>query len=137
MVYERFIELLAEGHKKALIEKLRLISVFVNNGLDQDVTVQVKVNREKVTTKAVNLGTAFTVPAGKSNFRSLSVETSGWLPWIYVEVSCAVAPTFGELDIYRIRNKDDQVRLVHALEIRDTLKHDPDTDPTKIFIVEW
>jgi len=29
------------------------------------------------------------------------------------------------------------VKLVEALEIRDTVTHTPDTDPTKCFIKEW
>jgi hypothetical protein len=68
-----------------------------DNGLDQDVSVQVKSNREKSTTKAANVISAFTVTKNTSEARSLSMETSKWLLWIYVEVSCAVAPTSGSL----------------------------------------
>jgi len=121
----------------ALREELRLISVFVDNGLDQDVTVQIKANRVESTSKAVSIGSAFTVSAGGSDARSLSVETSGWLPWIYVEVACPVAPTSGSVTIYRIRSKDEEVKLVDALEIRDTTTHTPDTDPDKVLIHEW
>jgi len=120
-----------------LREELRLISIFIDNGLDQDVTVQVKTNREAVHAKAVNVGSAFTVSANSQDARSLSVETSGWLPYIMVEVQCSVAPTSGALDIYRIRGRDDEVKLVDSLEIRDTNLHTPTTDPNKVLIQEW
>jgi len=123
--------------RMALREELRWITVYVDNGLNQDVTVQVKANREKAYAKAVNIGSAFTVSANSQDARSLSVETSGWLPYIMVEVQCSVAPTSGSLTIYKIRSKDDQVLLVDALEIRDTTLHTPTTDPDKVLIQEW
>lgn len=118
-------------------EELKLISIFVDNGLNQAVTVQVQSNRENAHAKAVNTGSAFTVSANGSDARSLSVETSGWLPYIMVEVSCSVAPASGSLTIYRIRSTGDQVELVDALEIRDTATHTPTTDPTKVLIQAW
>jgi hypothetical protein len=123
--------------KQALAEKLRLISVYVDNGLNQTVTVQIKANREASYSKSVNVGSSFAVPANSQDARSLSVETSGWLPYIMVEVSCSTAPTSGSLTIYRIRSKDDQVKLVDALEIRDTALHTPASDSERVKIVEW
>jgi len=116
---------------------LRLITVFVDNGLDQDVTIQIKANRVENTSKAVDIGSAFTVSANSTDARSLSVETSGWLPYLFVEVQCSVAPTSGSLSIYRVRSKDEQVALVNSLEIRDTNVHNPNTDPEKVLIQEW
>jgi len=123
--------------RKILRAELRLISIFVDNGLDQPVTVQVKANREKALAKSVNVGSAFTVSAGATDFRSLSVETSGWLPYVTVTLQCATAPTSGSVTVYRIRSKDDEVKLVVTLEIRDTALHDNSTDPTQIFVEEW
>ena len=123
--------------RRALAEKLRFITIFVDNGLDQAVTVQVKANRVKEYAKAVNVGSAFTVSAGGTDARSLSVETSGWLPYIMVEVSCSTAPTSGALDVYLVRSKDDQPKLVDSLAIRDTSPHNPSTDPAKVMILEW
>ena len=120
-----------------LQETLRWISVFVDNGLDQDVTVQVKTNRENAHAKSVDTGSSFVVAANSQDARSLSVETSGWLPFIMVEVQCSVIPTDGALDIYRLRSKDDEVKLVDSLEIRDTNLHTPTTDPTEVLIQEW
>ena len=120
-----------------LRKALKQISIFVDNGLDQAVTIQVKANRENAYAKSVNVGSSFSVPANSQDARSLSVETSGWLPYVTVSVQCEVAPTSGSLTIYRILSKNDQAKIVDSLEIRDTNIHDNSTDPTKIFVVEW
>jgi hypothetical protein len=121
----------------ALAEKLRVVSVFVDNGLNQAVTVQLKANREGAYAKSVNVGSAFTVNAGSQDSRTLTPDSCGWLPYITVEVSCSTAPTSGTLDIYLVRTKDDQPKLVDSLAIRDTSTHNASTDPTKILIFEW
>jgi hypothetical protein len=36
-----------------------------------------------------------------------------------------------------VKGKDDEKKLIDALEIRDTDTHTPDTDSDKIFIEEW
>jgi hypothetical protein len=123
--------------RRALAEGLRIVSVFVDNGLDQAVTVQVKANRKKAYAKAVNVGSAFTVSANSTDARTLSPDTCGWLPYIMVEVSCSTAPTTGVLDVYLVRSRDDQPKLVDSLAIRDTSPHNPSTDPAKVMIVEW
>lgn len=120
-----------------LAKRLRLISVFIDNGLNQDISVQLMANREKAYAKAVISGTAFLVPANNQKAVALSSETSGWLPYMMVQVSCTVAPTSGTLTIYRLRSKDDEVKLVDALRIRDTQLHDASTDADKVLIVEW
>jgi len=105
--------------REALKNELKLISIYIDNSLNQDVTIQVKANRES------------------QDARTLSPETSGWLPYIMVEVQCSVAPVSGSLTIWKIRSKDNQIKLVDALEIRDTNLHTPDTDPDKVLIQEW
>jgi len=123
--------------REALREELRLISIYIDNGLNQDVTIQVKANREKAYDKSVNVGSSFTVSANSQDARTLSPETSGWLPYIMVEVNCSVAPTSGSLTVWLIRSKYDQVKLVDGLEIRDTNLHTPSSDSDKILIQEW
>ena len=112
-------------------------TIYVDNGLDQAVVIQVKANRERTYANSVNVGSPFTVAAGSQDARTLTPSTSGWLPYVTVEVYCTVAPTSGSLTVYLIRGRYDQAKLVDALEIRDTLKHNPTTDPDKIFIREW
>jgi len=121
---------------KALLAVAGMVSLFVDNNLDQGVDVLVKANRASSTSDAVTIGTAFTVSATDSDARSLSLETTGKLPYIYVELKCTTAPTSGSVTVWLIKG-DTQVKLVDALEIRDTVTHTPDTDPTKSFIKEW
>jgi len=122
--------------KQALITVFGMIALFVDNDLDQGVDVQVKANRVSSTSDAVTIGTAFTVSATDSDARSLSLEMTGKLPYIYVELKCTTAPTSGSVTVWLIRG-DAQVKLVDALEIRDTIAHNPDTDPEKVLIKRW
>jgi hypothetical protein len=132
---------LEEKFKSALAEKLRIelkvATIFVDNGLNQDVTVQVKANREKALAKSVNVGSAFTVSANSTDSRTLTPDTCGYLPYLTVSLVCSVAPTTGSITVYRIRSKDDEVKVVDALEIRDTNTKDNSTNPDKIVVVEW
>jgi len=114
-----------------------IVTIYVINTLNQTVTVQIKGNRTESTTNASEVGPSFTVPAGESDFRTLVADQSGVLPYVYVEVSCSAAPTSGSVTVYLVRGKDDEEKLVDALEIRDTDTHTPDTDPDKVFIEEW
>jgi hypothetical protein len=114
-----------------------IITIYVINTLDQTVTVQIKGNRIQSTTNASKVGASFTVPAGGSDYRTLVAEQSGILPYIYVELSCSTAPASGNVDVYLIRGRDEEEKLVDALEIRDTAVHTPDTDPDKMFIKRW
>jgi len=127
-------EIIAEMLRKELKSP---VTIFVENGLDQDVAVQVKGNRVKSTSGAINVGASFTVAKNSNDARTLTPDTSGWLPYIYVELQCSTAPSSGSVTVYLVRTRDDQVKLVDALEIRDTNVHNPDTDPSKVFIQEW
>ena len=81
-----------------------IIVIYVDNDLDQAVSIQVKANRANSTTGAVDVGAAFNVAATNGvEARVLTPDTSGWLPYIYVEATCAVAPTSGDLNCYIIR----------------------------------
>lgn len=115
---------------------LRLISIYIDNGLNQNVTVQIKANREKAHAKAVTVGQSFIVAANSQVAKSMSIQTSGWLPYIMVEVFCNVVPTAGNLTIYRLKTKNE-VKLVDALGIRDGILHTSLTDSTKVLIQDW
>ena len=123
--------------REALRLELKVVTVYVVNLLDKPVTVQVKGNRQKDTVKAVDIGSSFTVAAGGADARTLSPETSGWLPYLTLTLSCTAAPTSGHVTAYRIRQRGDEEKIVKELAIRDTAVHDAETDPDKILIVEW
>ena len=80
-----------------------IITVFVDNDLNQDVSVQVKGNRVNSVTGAVNIGSAFTVAADDRESRTLTPDTSGWLPYIFVTVTASVAPTEDAINVYIIK----------------------------------
>jgi len=116
---------------------LNPITIFVINGLDQDVTVQIKGNRIKSEENAANIGASFTVPAGKSDFRTLVCDSSGFLPFVFVELSCSVTPTSGAVDVYMINPAYGEEKIVDSLEIRDTETHNPSTDSDRMKIGWW
>ncbi|MEM4531622.1 MAG: hypothetical protein QXY39_07130 [Thermofilaceae archaeon] len=126
-----------DEYRKAIREELRIISIYVDNGLNQAVTVQVRANREKTYAKSIDVGSPFTIPASSTDFKTLSPDTSGWLPYITVTLACSTAPTSGSVTVYRVRSVGDEDKIVDALEIRDTSTHDASTNPDKIFVVEW
>ena len=114
-----YLELL----KQALRVELKpAITIFVENGLDQDVSIQVKGNREKSTAGAINVGSSFTVVKNSNDARTLTPDTSGWLPYITVTAKCSTSPSTGKLTVWLVRAREDQVKLME-LEIRDTEEH--------------
>lgn len=83
--------------------KYKVITIYAKNTSNQKVTIQVKGNRENSTTGATNIGTTFEVPASTGiEARTLEPTAEGWLPYLYIEASCSVAPTSGNLNAYAI-----------------------------------
>ena len=78
---------------------LQAITVYIENGHDQDLTVTIRGNKEKTTMGSVELVSAFTVSAGTTVSYTLTPETTGWLPYIYVTAKAATAPTTGEINV--------------------------------------
>jgi len=75
------------------------LTIWISNACDQPVTVQVKGNRLPSRLGAVNVGSSFTMAADSQDARTLTPNTTGWLPYILVEVSYATAPTRGVLTV--------------------------------------
>ncbi|MGB9672067.1 MAG: hypothetical protein ACPLZY_02855 [Candidatus Norongarragalinales archaeon] len=126
-----------ETKTRVVLELDRVITIYVNNDLNQDVAVQVKGNRDKSLVRSVNVGSAFTVSAGSADARTLTPDTSGFLPYLTVTLQCSTAPTSGSVTVYRIHTDGEEAKVVDALEIRDTVVHDGSMDPMKILVVEW
>jgi hypothetical protein len=116
---------------------LGIATVFIDNGLNQPVNVQIVGCRDRGCSDSVDVGSVIVVPAGSKDARTLTPETSGWLPFITVRVWCTTAPTSGALNVWLVRSRDDQTMLVDSLEVRDTVVHTFATDPAKIFVREW
>jgi hypothetical protein len=116
---------------------LGVVTVFISNGLDQPVNVQVVGCRDRGCSDSVDVGSVIVVPAGSKDARTLTPDTSGWLPFITVRVWCSTAPTSGVLNVWLVRSAEDQTMLVDSLAIRDTAVHSIATDPARIFVREW
>ena len=80
-----------------------IITVWVENGLDQNVSVQVKGNRVNSVTGAVDIGTAFDVATVDREARTMEPTDEGFLPYIFIEVTAAGVPTSGNLNAYLIK----------------------------------
>jgi len=79
-----------------------ILSIFVKNNLDQQISVQVKSNRTNSVTGAKTVGTAFDVAASGNEARTIVPENDGWLPYYFITVTAAVIPTSGSVDTYII-----------------------------------
>ena len=80
-----------------------IITVWVENGLDQNVSVQIKGNRINDTAGAVNIGAAFNTATVDREARTMEPTDEGFLPFIFIEVTAAGVPTLGNLNAYLIR----------------------------------
>jgi len=71
------------------------LTIWIENTLDQDLTVQIKGNILPSRIGAVDIDATYIVEAGDRAARTLTADTSGWLPYILLSVVAAAAPTKG------------------------------------------
>lgn len=85
------------------VSRYKIITVYVDNDLNQSISIQVKANRANSTTGATNIGTPFSVAATSGvEARTITPENEGFLPYIFVEATCSVSPASGDLNVYTI-----------------------------------
>ncbi len=120
----------------ALEQLKRTVTIWVDNSLNQAVSIQIKINDVQSLTGAIDLGTALSVAAGAKGYRTLKAE-DGYSAYITVSCVCSVAPTAGSVTVKKLFAPAHEVKIVDALAITDTAVHDANTDPDKIFIIEW
>ena len=84
-----------------------VITFFIINETDQDATIQIMANMESTYMNAVNVGSSFTVSAGSSESRTLTPDTTGWLPFVMASVQFSTAPTKGTISVRVIKAKFD------------------------------
>jgi len=75
------------------------LTIWLSNTHDQDLTIQVYGNQVGSRLGAIPVGASFTLSAGSQESRTLTPDTSGWLPYILVEAKAATAPTKGDLSV--------------------------------------
>ncbi|MCC6049147.1 MAG: hypothetical protein LM580_00470 [Thermofilum sp.] len=115
----------------------KIVTVYVENGLDQPVTVQILGAASSSPSVTVPIGSSFTVPAGAADAKTLVPESSGWLPYITVSLSCSTAPSSGAVKVLLVRLDGTTTIVVNNLAIRDTSTHTYATDPSYISVVAW
>jgi hypothetical protein len=115
----------------------KVVTVYVENGLDQPVTVQILGATSSSPSFTVPIGSGFTVSAGAADAKTLVPESSGWLPYITVSLACSTAPTSGTVNVKLIRLDGTTTVVVNDLVIRDTSTHTYATDPQYISVVAW
>ena len=88
-------------HRTEIIEigQFDIVTIWINNELDKDVTVQVKGNFTKTYVNAVNVGNSFTVAANSVEARNLSVYREAWLPFSFCEIVAVQPPTKGAIHV--------------------------------------
>jgi hypothetical protein len=123
--------------REEIVRGKKIVTVYVENGLDQPVSVQILGVASSTPTNTVPIGTSFAVPAGGADFRTLVPEYAGWLPFITVSLACSTAPTTGSVKVLLVKMDGTTTTIVSDLAIRDTAVHSHSTDPSKIFIVAW
>lgn len=111
-------------------------SLYINNGLNQNVIVQVKGNRINSVVGAVPIGYALKVNANSFEHRVIPLEEFGRLRYLYLELQCRVAPTVGSITAYLLKYGTEAL-VANALAIADITVHDPTSDPAAIIIVRW
>jgi hypothetical protein len=115
----------------------KTVTVYVENSLDQAVTVQILGAASSSPSKTVPISTSFTVSAGSADYRTLMPEQTGWMPYLTVSLSCSAAPTAGSVRVVLIRVDGSSNVVVSDLKIRDTAAHSYSTDPSYISVVPW
>lgn len=91
------------SHNSLIFDSVRykIITFYIANTLDQDITIQVRANRSNSTTGSVTVGSTFTVAATTGiEARTVWVNNDGWLPYYYITAIATVAPTSGSLNCY-------------------------------------
>lgn len=80
-----------------------VMTIWIENGLDQNISVQVKGNRVNSVTDAVDVGNAFNVATLDREAMTIVPANEGFLPCIFIEVTAAGVPIISNLNAYLIK----------------------------------
>ena len=83
----------------AAIGDYDVVSVYVNNGLDQPVRLKIFLNKSETTIGGVLLGEEVTIESNSQKAYTITPQTGAWLPFLYVQVKSDIAPTSGALNV--------------------------------------
>jgi hypothetical protein len=117
--------------------KKKTITIYVENTLNQPITIQILGAPSNPPSSTVPIGSSFTVNPGSADFRTLIPEQTGWTPYITVSLSASTAPTQGAVKVTLIRIDGSTQVIVNNIPITDTTTHNYSTDPNYITVVPW
>jgi len=100
---EEIRDVLAHNSDVGDCRYFNVITIWVENGLDQNVSVQITGNRVNSVVGAVDIGVAFDVVTLDREARTMDPTDEGFLPYIFVEITAAGVPTTGDLNAYLIK----------------------------------
>jgi len=83
----------------------KIANIWIDNDLDQALTITVYGNREKTYDEAVQIGDPFTVNADDTESRTLTPDTSGWYPYIFIKYKADVKPTKKRLNVWVLKKR--------------------------------
>jgi len=113
------------------------VTVVVYNGQDQPVNVQLIGCIDSVCTYSVNIGSAFIVNSKQTVAKTLTPDTSGWMPYLTASLQNTATPTIGAVLVEVIRTATDYQYITYSFAMWDTNVHNYKTDPNYILIVPW
>lgn len=99
MVNEEIRDMVVHRSKIISLAPHDIVTIFIRNELDQDITVQVKGNWAETHLGAVDIGSSFTVPSNDVAAYNLSVYRETWLPFSFCEVKANALPSKGAVHI--------------------------------------
>jgi len=77
-------------------------TIIVQNGLDQDVSIQVQGDVESAFGNPYDIQSAFTVTAGKSSYKALDE----YHEFLRLQATASIAPTTGTLTAYILKSRE-------------------------------
>lgn len=77
-------------------------TIFITNGLNVNISVQVLAGRDSGITHLLDVGDPVTVNAGLDGGVATTAENSGFFPYITIEITAASTPTSGTVDAWFI-----------------------------------
>lgn len=85
--------------------RFSVVTIVVENGLDQAVSVQPNGSRLSTVVGYAAMGAAVDVPAAGMNYIMLTPTIRGWMPFVFVIVTAAAPPTSGVLNVYALKRR--------------------------------
>ena len=93
-----------KAHNSVIADYSRytMVTFYVANGMNQDVTAQVYGTRSNSVSGAVTIGGSFNVAAADAVAKAISASATGMMPYMFVRLTAGTIPSTGNADAYAI-----------------------------------